>query len=75
MTVYEYGKNERPCGKRVVALGFFDGMHLGHTALLSAARREARRRACPLAVFRIFRATTDALSMTPSHCTFSFCTI
>ena len=42
MTVYEYGKNERPCGKRVVALGFFDGVHLGHRAIISAAIKKAR---------------------------------
>ena len=51
MTVYEYGKNERPCGKRVVALGFFDGVHLGHRAILSAAKERASELGVPSAVF------------------------
>ena len=55
MTTYEYGKNERPCGKRVVALGFFDGVHLGHRAILSKARARASELGVPCAVFT-FRA-------------------
>lgn len=51
MTVYEYGKSERPCGKRVVALGFFDGVHLGHRAIISAAIKKARTLGVPAAVF------------------------
>lgn len=37
-----------PC---VAALGFFDGCHLGHRALLSAAKEEAHRRGLPCGVF------------------------
>lgn len=54
MTVYEYGKNERPCGKRVVALGFFDGVHLGHRAILSAARKRADELSLPCSVFTFY---------------------
>lgn len=32
--------------KRVIALGFFDGVHLGHAALLNQARQEADRLGC-----------------------------
>ena len=37
--------------ERVIALGFFDGVHRGHGALLRRAAEEARRRGCTPAVF------------------------
>lgn len=36
--------------KRVVALGFFDGVHLGHGALLKKVKEEAVRRGLPAAL-------------------------
>ena len=37
--------------EKVIALGFFDGVHLGHAALLNAAVQRARERGCASAVF------------------------
>ena len=36
---------------RVIALGFFDGVHLGHGALLRRAAEEAKARGVRSAVF------------------------
>ena len=41
--------------KRVVALGFFDGVHLGHGALLKKARQEADRLGCTAAALTFDR--------------------
>ena len=41
--------------QRVIALGFFDGVHLGHAALLRRTAEEAARRGCAPAVFTFDR--------------------
>ena len=49
-----YDENLRLSGERVVALGFFDGVHLGHRDMLARARAAADERGLPLAVFTFF---------------------
>ena len=48
--------------KRVLALGFFDGVHRGHGALLQAARRAADRLGCPAAVLTFDRHPGELVS-------------
>lgn len=51
MHIYEYGKDEIPKADCVLALGFFDGVHIAHRALIARAELEAKRRGCALGVF------------------------
>ena len=55
MRTYLYGKDIIPSGERVVALGFFDGMHIAHRELILSAVKLARERGESAAVFT-FRA-------------------
>jgi riboflavin kinase/FMN adenylyltransferase len=49
--VHDYREIDGPAGTgRVVTVGNFDGVHLGHRAVLSAARNLARQRGLELAV-------------------------
>ena len=45
----------------IYALGFFDGIHLGHAALLSACRKLARSNGCSAGVVT-FAAHPDTLA-------------
>ena len=51
--------------KRVIAIGFFDGVHLGHGALLKTTRRVADQLGCPAAVLTFDRHPSALLSPEP----------
>ena len=48
--------------QRVIALGFFDGVHLGHGALLRRAADEARSRGCTAAVVTFDRLPREVVT-------------
>ena len=49
--IYEYESGKILPKKRVIALGFFDGVHLGHREILKRAVSEAKALGIPSAVF------------------------
>lgn len=49
----------------VIALGFFDGVHLGHAALLRRTAEEAKKRGCTPAVFTFAQAPKEVVSGVP----------
>ena len=51
--------------ERVIALGFFDGVHLGHGALLRRAVEEAKKRGCESAVFTFDRPPKEVITGVP----------
>lgn len=51
--------------ERVIALGFFDGVHLGHGALLRRTAQEAARRGCTSAVFTFDRPPKEVVKGIP----------
>ena len=51
--------------ERVIALGFFDGVHLGHGALLRRAVEEAKKRGCESAVFTFDRPPKEVITGIP----------
>lgn len=60
MTVYKYGGVPLGLsGERVIALGFFDGVHIGHRALFREARRAADTLSVPFAVFTFISESKD----------------
>ena len=58
MKIYEYKKGMRLDGERAIALGFFDGLHIGHRKLLESAVFAAEKEKITSAVFT-FRADSD----------------
>ena len=51
--------------KCVIALGFFDGVHMGHAALLRRTVEEAARRGCAPAVFTFDRPPKEVVTGVP----------
>jgi len=51
--------------RTVIALGFFDGVHLGHGALLRRTAEEAERRGCTPAVFTFDRPPKEVVTGVP----------
>ena len=51
--------------ERVIALGFFDGVHLGHGALLKRTVEEARRRGVKASVFTFDRPPKEVVTGIP----------
>lgn len=51
--------------ERVIALGFFDGVHRGHAALLRRTVEEARARGCIPAVFTFDRVPKEVITGIP----------
>jgi len=51
--------------QKVIALGFFDGVHLGHAALLQKTVEEAKRRGCTPAVFTFDRPPKEVVTGVP----------
>ena len=51
MQIYEYPGENRIDGKCVLALGFFDGVHIAHRDLIKTARKIAEEKGLPLGIF------------------------
>ena len=59
------GDRPRPDGRSVATLGVFDGVHVGHAAILRRVVSEARRRSCRAAVVTFDRHPAAMLSAAP----------
>ena len=55
-------RGTRKAGARVVALGTFDGVHLGHQALLKTAKAYAKKHDIPLRVYTFDRHPLDVIA-------------
>jgi len=51
MKTYNYIPGKKLDGKRVIALGFFDGVHLGHREIISGAVTMGEKLSLPSAIF------------------------
>ena len=48
---YSYGARQSAYTECVIAIGFFDGVHIAHRELIGAAVEEAKKRSLPVGVF------------------------
>ena len=48
---YSYGTSRDASSECVIAIGFFDGVHIAHRELIGAAVEEAKRLSLPVGVF------------------------
>ena len=48
---YSYGSQQTPIRECVMAIGFFDGVHIAHRELISTAVTEGKRLSLPVGVF------------------------
>ena len=48
--IHPYSKEQVPADQVVLALGFFDGVHRGHQAVIRKAKQIAVQKGLPLAV-------------------------
>lgn len=51
MRIYEYGRDSFPAADCVLAIGFFDGVHIAHRELIKRAAKRARELSLPLGIF------------------------
>lgn len=54
MKIYNYTPKDTLLGERSIALGFFDGVHIGHRRLIERAVEEAKRLNIPSAIFTFY---------------------
>ena len=62
-----------PEKKRVIALGFFDGVHLGHAALLRRTVQRALSLGVTSAVFTFDRPPKEVVSGIPRRTALTWC--
>ena len=60
---YSYGSQHTPIRECVMAIGFFDGVHIAHRELISTAVTEGKRLSLPVGVFT-FRDNADIKNTT-----------
>ena len=53
--IYNFTPDTAIAGKRVIALGIFDGVHLGHRKIIERAIYEARKLSVSAAVFTFIK--------------------